>query len=168
MGLLRGIDLNKSIAPYGSWIKIYGCTVYASPRDFGHQSVWGFLDLGLMAACLACLFGLCNTLLYRQDQAGGRQGMPLLRSPDGAQEGCGETAKRMRGWRLWARGEPTAQKNREMLSGAGKIHLLHPPRALGDRREILSGAQGQSSVATNPESYIWHQDWHQAWGRGTA
>lgn len=40
------------------------------------------------------------------------------------------------------------------------------PRALGDRKEILSGAQGQSSACHKSREL--QRDWHQAWGRGTA
>lgn len=135
MGLLRGIDLNKSTTPYRSWIKIYGWTVYTSLRNFGHQSVWGFLDLGLMAACLACSFSLCDTLLYRQGEVGERQGMSR-RCPGGlwvkteSEERAYSTAKPERCW---------ADLGRDTPRGSGK--------------EISSGAQGPSSACHNPENY---------------
>lgn len=127
MGLLRGIDLNESIAPYRSCIKIYGCTAYALLRNFGHQSISGFLGISLMAAC---------TLLYRQSEAGEGRGCPR-----GAREGCG--------WGLWARRElAVLEKQKDAEQGWEET----APIPLDHRKEVSSGAQGAGRACHNPES----------------
>lgn len=78
--------------------------------------------------------------------------MPPLGSPEGAREGCGETAKGTEREDC-ERGESLQHREtREMLSGAGKIHS---PRPLGDKRHFLRSLGAEQCL---PRSGALHGD----------
>lgn len=100
-----------------------------------HIRIPGF---SLMAACLGYVFSLCNMLLYRQGKARERQG---------ASKWClgGRWMKAVNKVRAYSTGKPE-----RCWAGLGRNipHHHHPLRPLNNRKEILSGAQGQAVLAT--------------------